>query len=189
MLDFITSDFVYGICKTALWPISYLTGIGSILEDFTVGDPKKAFFILIAYMLVIYIFGALTFKKVADRLGLSHSWLACIPLVRQCMYAPILFRDNCVIASLFTFFWVWLGSFSGASYPFNHILCYIPLFLMQMFYNYKFYSMLSKKAKTLITIDILTCGMISPILGFTVRNNEFTDDKLNLKIDSSNVKN
>ena len=138
---------------------------------------------VMACAIVMYFLEAFMLKKLANRLDLSHSWLAFVPLLNKCLLGPVIFnndkdkvRSSLCTALLFlvSTFLSFTGLYKSAD-VFSIFIYDLPILCVQMFYNYKLYSMLSKKAKLMIIFDIITFGRLSPILGFAVRNNEFVE--------------
>ncbi len=132
---------------------------------------------------VMYFLEAEMLRKLAGRLNLSHSWLAFVPILNSCLLGPIIFNKDKdkVRSSLCTALLLWFSTFllcaglDKVAGVFSIFVYDLPILIVQMFYNYKLYSMLSKKAKPMIIFDIITCGRLSPILAFAVRNNEFIE--------------
>ena len=123
---------------------------------------------IVVFCLILYLLEAVALKKLADRLNLSYSWLAFIPLLNGCLFGPIIFNKDKdkVMSNLCTALMLWFSIFM--SYlcldhigPWSILVYDIPVLLVEAFYSYKIYSMLSKKAKIMLCFDVLTFGKFS----------------------------
>ena len=176
---------------TRPWSLLFSLFSGSapykIFESFksSVQSNNTAFIVgIFVFCFVLYFLEALALKKLADRLSLSYSWVAFVPILNCCLFGPIIFNKDKdkVKSNLCTALMLWFSTLMAylgldSLGPWSILFYDIPVLSVEAFYNYKIYSMLSKKAKAMLIFDVLTFGKFFPFLAFAIRNNEFVEGK------------
>ena len=137
--------------------------------------------------LIFYILQSIGLMKLAKRNNIKHSWLAFIPVANTYIHGKVAFEDK---IKTFTLLGLKIISTASLNALLNTVLFYfnfnttaitnntmthIISFVYMIFLFYALYQIFKKysdKAVIMLVFSILSCGLLTPIFLFAIRNNE-----------------
>lgn len=140
------------------------------------------FVIVCEITFAIYVLSNIGLLKLTQRNNISHSWLAFIPIANTYIFGKIAFEDKVktfillgmrIFSSIVSF----LGIYYNTGYTTNKIISMLSwfsyIYLIFLFYAfYKIFKKYSDKAVIMLVFSVLSCGLLTPIFLFAIRNNE-----------------
>lgn len=138
--------------------------------------------------LTSYILQSIGLMKLAKRNNIKYSWLAFIPVANTYIYGKVAFEDK-----IKTFILLGIKIISTiilSSYYSNLVLSYVNsntaytsdntitnvfswIYVIFLFYaSYQIFKKYSDKAVIMLVFSVLSCGFLTPIFLFAIRNNE-----------------
>ena len=141
-------------------------------------------------VLIFYILQCFALMKMAKTKKISHPWLAFFPYANTYLYGKIAFEKKYktiilltlnLLASSFiaiTYLKFFASALKGytQSYPSTNIF-QIAYVIYNFYATYNVYKQFSDKAVIMLVFTILSCGLLTPIFLFAIRNNKL--DMLN----------
>ncbi len=129
-------------------------------------------------LVVLYAFYSFSMMKIAQRFNINHTVLAWIPVVHTFTHAKIAFEDNkkaglILMLNLLTVFLITFAVVNKLVYmttPLNILNFVARVFLFLS--TYKIYKKLTNKPILWLLVSICSSGLLTPLLFFTIRNNE-----------------
>lgn len=137
--------------------------------------------------LIFYIIQSIGLIKLAKRNNIKHSWLAFIPVANTYIYGKVAFEDK---IKTFTLLGLKIVSTASLNALLNTVLFYFnfnttaitnntmtPIisfaYMIFLFYaSYQIFKKYSDKAVIMLVFSVLSCGVLTPIFLFAIRNNE-----------------
>ncbi len=136
-----------------------------------------------------YLLEAFAIMKMGKKIGVKNSWLAFVPFVSAYIFGRVAFKNKTmsvlylclsIVSRLFTILYLVNIAFTilGSSFVLDilsnaAIAVFEIAFLLLSFYAaYEIYEKFSNKAVVMFIFDVLSCGLLSPIFLFSIRNNE-----------------
>ena len=137
--------------------------------------------------LIFYILQSIGLMKLAKRNNIKHSWLAFIPVANTYIYGKVAFEDK---IKTFTLLGLKIVSTASLNALLNTVLFYFnfnttaitnntmtPIisfaYMIFLFYaSYQIFKKYSDKAVIMLVFSVLSCGLLTPIFLFAIRNNE-----------------
>ncbi len=146
-------------------------------------------FLLMAF--ILYILKGVAVMKMAEKMGIKNSGLVFVPVVGTYILGKLAFEDK-VMPYLFLGFNIFsflfgsmfsstiLAVFSGSSLNSAELNMLSTLQVMHMVFAYyvlyKVYKKFSDKAVVMTVFTVLSCGLLTPIFLFAIRNNELKNE-------------
>lgn len=138
--------------------------------------------------LVLFLLRGFALMKMAKKCGIKNGWLAFVPVASTYMYGKIAFSDKIksilfissyivsAIISIIYYYQNVLHFFNGTTYsPSFNIATNIFqwIFLAFSYYaTYKIFKKFSAKAVLMTVLSVLSCGLLSSIFLFAIKDNE-----------------
>lgn len=172
-------------------------GYMSFLNDL-IGDNFPIFFAILGVFALIlisfYLLKSLAIMKMAQKMEIKNSWLAFVPFARYYTYGKIAFTGR-AMAILFLClsvvfkllrFWKCFAYVAPAFYRDNialfslistAIIVLERICAVVAFYaSYRIFKKFSDKAVVMTIFTVLSCGLLTPIFLFAIRNNELKNE-------------
>lgn len=140
--------------------------------SFLLGASLLIFFIIFAFLIVMYILTALGLKAIADRKNIKNSWLAWIPIANLYLLGLIVKEKSKIpyiewILSGTMLFLILFGGLLGSLGTLLNIALYVVL-IMTYFELFRMFT----KNYILFTILGAIFPFLLPFFVFSIRNNE-----------------
>ena len=138
--------------------------------------------------LIFYILQSIGLMKLAKRNNIKHSWLAFIPVANTYIHGKVAFEDKIKTFTLLSI--KIISTIISSSYYLNLVLSYVNFhtvytsnntianvfswtYIIFLFYaSYQIFKKYSDKAVIMLVFSVLSCGLLTPIFLFAIRNNE-----------------
>lgn len=147
--------------------------------------------VLIIFLIIgitFYILQSIGLMKLAKRNNIKHSWLAFIPVANTYIHGKVAFEDKIKTFTLLSI--KIISTIISSNYYSNLVLSYVNsntsytsdntianvfslIYVIFLFYaSYQIFKKYSDKAVIMLVFSILSCGVLTPIFLFAIRNNE-----------------
>lgn len=148
--------------------------------------------VILVIAIIFYILKGVGVMKMAQRVGIKNGGLAFVPIIGDYILYKVAFENSIMPVLLLAFnigfglfinmnFSSILWSLQIGTFPFGDVnimaIILLVLCMVFMFYTlHKVYKKFSNKAVLMTVLTVLTCGLLSPIFLFAIRNNELRSE-------------